>query len=77
MAKILIDMTNRNKRHITGTSLCHYCRHDLFPHGKIIDHSTDHIAKQMPNGQWKCGVCVREDFEKTTKLMNRRIPNAS
>ena len=72
MAKILIDMTNRNKRHVTGTSLCHYCRDDLFPHGKIIDHSTDKLARLTSKGDWKCGVCVREDFEKTTKLMNRQ-----
>jgi hypothetical protein len=71
MAKILIDMTNRNKRHITGTSLCHYCRDDLFPHGKIIVHS-DKLARRTSKGDWKCGVCLREDFEKTTKLMNRQ-----
>jgi hypothetical protein len=71
MAKILIDLTNKNKRHVTGTSLCHYCRHDLFPHGKIIDHSRDKDAIRMPNGQWKCGVCVIEDMEKAIKLLNR------
>jgi hypothetical protein len=64
-------MTNRNKRHISGTGLCHYCRHDLFPHGKIINFDTDKNAIRMKNGSYKCGVCVREDFEKVTKLMNR------
>jgi hypothetical protein len=72
MARILIDMTNRNKRHVDGTSLCHYCRDDLFPHGKIIDHSTDKNAIRMKNGSWKCGVCVSEDLIKTTKLLNRQ-----
>jgi hypothetical protein len=72
MVDIMIDMTNRNKRYRGGVGLCHYCRHDLFPHGKIFDASTDKVAKQMPNGSWKCGVCVREDFEKATRLMNRR-----
>jgi hypothetical protein len=71
MAKIFIDMTNRNKRHVTGTSLCHYCRDDLFPHGKIIDHSRDKNAIRMKDGSWKCGICVTEQNEKATKLMNR------
>jgi hypothetical protein len=71
MTDILIDMTNRNRRYKTG--LCHYCNSDIFPHGKIVDPSTDKNAIQMKNGSWKCGVCVREDFEKATKLMNRRI----
>jgi hypothetical protein len=72
MAKILIDMTNRNKRHVTGTSLCHYCRHDLFPHGKIIDHSTDKNAIRMKDGSWKCSVCLLEDMKKATALLNRQ-----
>jgi hypothetical protein len=72
MAKILIDLTNKNKRHVDGTSLCHYCRDDLFPHGKIIDHSTDKLARRTDKGDWKCGVCVIEDIEKVNKLMTRR-----
>ena len=71
MARILIDLTNKNKRSISGISLCHYCRPDLFPHGKIIDHSTDKLARRTDKGDWKCGVCLHEDFEKTAKLMNR------
>jgi hypothetical protein len=69
MTDILIDMTNRNRRYKTG--LCQYCNSDIFPHGKIVDPSTDRNANQMPNGSWKCGVCVIEDFKKATKLMNR------
>jgi hypothetical protein len=72
MVRILIDMTDKNKRYRSGVALCHYCRHDLFPHGKIVDLATDKDAIQMKNGSWKCGVCVREDLEKTTKLMNRQ-----
>lgn len=71
MIDILIDKTNRNKRYKTGTGLCHYCRHDIFPHGKIIDPSTDKLARRTDKGDWKCGVCVIEDMKKATKLMNR------
>jgi hypothetical protein len=68
---VIIDMTNKNKRYMTGTGLCHYCRYDLFPHGKIVDLSRDKDAILMKNGSLKCGVCIREDLEKTTKLLNR------
>jgi len=71
MVKILIDKTRGNKRSRSGITLCKYCRHDLFPHGKMFDVSTDKNAIRMPNGQWKCGICVAEDLEKTTKLLNR------
>jgi hypothetical protein len=71
MARILIDKTHGNKRSISGTSLCHYCNEFLFPHGKIINHDTDKNAIRMKDGSWKCSVCVLEDLEKTTKLMNR------
>jgi hypothetical protein len=71
MVDIMIDMTNKNKRSRSGITLCKYCRHDLFPHGKMFDVSRDHNSIRMPNGQWKCGVCVMEDMEKATKLMNR------
>jgi hypothetical protein len=73
MIDILIDMTKGNKRSRSGIALCHYCRPDLFPRGKMIDVAEDKNAKQMPNGQWKCSTCLHEDLEKTTKLMNRRI----
>jgi hypothetical protein len=65
--KMMIDILTRS-----GVGLCKYCRHDLFPRGKMFDVSTDKDAIQMPNGSYKCGVCVREDLEKTTKLLNRR-----
>jgi hypothetical protein len=65
-------MTNRNRRHVTGTSLCHYCRSDLFPHGKIIDHSTDKLARRTSKGDWICGVCVTEMNNKIVDGMNRR-----
>jgi hypothetical protein len=64
MVKIMIDMTSRpHKRYRSG---------DLFQHGKMFDVSTDKDAIQIKNGSYKCGVCVREDLEKTTKLLNRR-----
>jgi hypothetical protein len=37
------------------------------PNGKYIDPTTDHSAKQMENGSWKCGVCVASE-ENTKKL---------
>jgi hypothetical protein len=74
MARILIDKTQGNKRSVAGVSLCKYCNEFLFPNGKIINHDTDKNAVRMPNGQWKCSICVQEDLEKTTKLMNRHKP---
>jgi ribosomal protein L37AE/L43A len=65
MVKIMIDMTSRpHKRYRSGIALCHYCRHDLFPHGKMFDVSTDKDAIQIKNGSYKCGVCVREDLRR-------------
>jgi hypothetical protein len=71
MVNITIDMTNHNKRYVSGVGICRYCRHDIFPHGKIVDLDTDKEAVLMRNGSVKCGVCVREDMEKATKLFNR------
>jgi hypothetical protein len=71
MIDILIDMTNKNKRSLGGVGLCHYCNSFIRPHGKIVDLTRDREAVLMKNGSVKCGVCVREDLEKTTKLLNR------
>jgi hypothetical protein len=60
-----------NKRHITDTSLCGYCRSDLFPHGKIFVPFEDKLARRTSKGDWKCGTCVLEDMRKATKLLNR------
>lgn len=68
----MIDMTNRNKRYRSGVGLCHYCRHDLFPHGKIFDPSTDKLARRTDKGDWKCGICVSEESKKLLNMMNRQ-----
>jgi hypothetical protein len=64
---IMIDLTpgNRGKRYKTG--VCHFCSHDRYPSGKLIDPTTDHNARQMEDGRWKCGVCIGEE---TTRLLS-------
>jgi hypothetical protein len=71
MAKILIDKTQRNKRSVSGVSLCHYCDHNLFPHGKIINHDTDKNAMMMKDGSWKCSHCVIEEMKKAMGIFDR------
>jgi hypothetical protein len=59
-------MTNRNKRYNTG--VCKFCDHSEYPDGKLIDPTTDHNARQMETGEWKCGVCVTEENAKLLSL---------
>jgi|SoiMethySBSTD1v2_1073268.scaffolds.fasta_scaffold1514787_3 DNA-directed RNA polymerase subunit RPC12/RpoP len=63
---ILIDLTQRPRKRYQ-INRCHYCSHDKFPEGKPIDPTTDHSAKQMEDGSYKCGVCVAQE---TTKLLS-------
>jgi hypothetical protein len=37
---------------------CHYCDHERYPGGKIIDPTTDNHAKKTEKGDWMCGDCV-------------------
>jgi hypothetical protein len=61
-----IDIVTRKE-----VGVCRYCNDFLFPNGKMVDFTRDKEAVLMSNGSVKCGPCVREDLEKTTKLMNR------
>ena len=66
---ILIDLTTpERKRYVVN--FCHYCDHDKYPNGKLIDPTTDHNAIKTAKGDWKCGVCVSEDNKKLLKLLN-------
>jgi hypothetical protein len=65
MTNIMIDMTNKNKRH--EVNICTYCNSNLFPRGRLIS-PNDRQAKQTEKGDWKCGVCVTEDVKKSLSL---------
>jgi hypothetical protein len=68
---IFVDRTSgKTKRYKTG--ICHYCDHNKYPNGKIIDPSTDRNAIQMKDGSWKCGVCNLDTLKKVTSLFNRQ-----
>jgi hypothetical protein len=73
MTDTFIDLTQRKpKRYVTGR--CHYCDHNRYPSGKLIDPTTDKMAKQTAEGDWMCGVFVIEKFEEIKRLyeMNNR-----
>jgi hypothetical protein len=63
MTDIMIEMTSRpSKRYLVNR--CHYCDHDKYPEGKIIDPTTDHDARKTDKGDWICGTCVIEGLYK-------------
>jgi hypothetical protein len=63
---IMIDLTSHpHKRY--NVNICHYCNHDKYPNGKVIDPTADHNAKQMKDGSFKCGVCVTEGLLRLMK----------
>jgi Pyruvate/2-oxoacid:ferredoxin oxidoreductase delta subunit len=69
MTDILIDMTNKRRYKVNR---CHYCNHDKYPDGKIIDPS-DKYARHTDKGDWKCGICVNEESKKLIDMMSGRI----
>jgi hypothetical protein len=71
MTDIMIDLTSRPRKRYE-IHRCHYCDHDLYPAGKPIDPTTDHNARQMEDGSFKCGVCVAEDVKKSLSLFSGR-----
>jgi hypothetical protein len=68
MTDILIDLTTKKRYKVKR---CHYCNHDKYPEGKIIDPS-DKYARHTDKGDWKCGYCVGEDTKKILNMMNRQ-----
>jgi hypothetical protein len=48
---LLIDMTKKRRYKVNR---CHYCDHDKYPDGKIIDPS-DKYARRTDKGDYKCG----------------------
>jgi hypothetical protein len=67
MADIMIDLTSRPRKRYT-VHRCFYCDNSKFPHGRVIDPTTDIYAKIMEDGSHKCGVCVGEDVKKSLSL---------
>lgn len=67
MTDIMIDMTSRPYKRYK-INRCHYCDHDKYPEGKIIDPTTDKHAKQTEIEDWMCGVCVLEEDKKLLSL---------
>jgi hypothetical protein len=59
MADIFLDCTTKPFRRYV-TNRCHYCDHDKYPQGKVIDPTTDKQARQMKDGSFMCGYCVTE-----------------
>ena len=68
MTDVLIDLTTRRRYNINR---CHYCDHDKYPDGKIIDPS-DKYARHTDKGDFMCGVCALEINQKILESMNRR-----
>jgi hypothetical protein len=68
LTEIMIDLTSRQrKRYVINR--CHYCNHDKYPNGKIIDPTIDK-GIMTDKGDWKCGTCVNEDSKKLLKLLD-------
>jgi hypothetical protein len=64
MTDVFIDATRgKPKRYLTGR--CHYCDHNIYPSGKLIDPSVDKNAIRLNDGTWMCGIC---NFEETKKM---------
>jgi hypothetical protein len=62
MVDVMIDITEKGKPKRYTVNRCHYCDHDKYPEGKVIDPTTDKNAKQMKDGSWKCSYCITSDM---------------